>query len=436
MKRILITLLGLALPFAAQASIVLGQTIGIDFGSIAPAAGLNFNNYSEVTIADGAVESFSGTLIDTGGNAVSGVVFSVQNHTGQATGRATSSPGTEGAGLMTDSTVYSDWLLSNSTSGEPLDPGGYFILTFTGLDDRLAYDLTGGFDSDNDNFDAIWSADGQSFTTDTTGDVGYGTLEGLTTDGSGNLAVTVSRNTLHVTVAGLTLTAVPPSVPSIELGDVICVDFGTTVPAGHYNVVNSGNLSISNLVRYSDGMPLDIGLEVTATNPFDNSGNVASTAGLSNINDSDAEVYADGFLSAYTAGADNDIVTLTFSGLDDGLYYDLSGGIARSSSPENFSTTWSVAGASSQTSAGTAANGYVEFKSLMAVGGTLAVTLTDVVRQSGLAQLVLVATDVPPVAALPPSPELPAGVAVYFNPTTTDAVVGSAELDAVTLGGR
>uniref|UniRef100_UPI003561957A sulfatase-like hydrolase/transferase n=1 Tax=Pontiella sp. TaxID=2837462 RepID=UPI003561957A len=81
-------------------------------------------------------------------------------------------------------------------------------------------------------------------------------------------------------------------------------------------------------------------------------------------------------------------------------------------------------------------NGYVEFKSLMAVGGTLAVTLTDDVRQSGLAQLVLVATDVPPVAALPPSPELPDGVAVYFNPTTTDAVVGSAELDAVTLGGR
>uniref|UniRef100_UPI003563BD73 hypothetical protein n=1 Tax=Pontiella sp. TaxID=2837462 RepID=UPI003563BD73 len=326
MKRKLVIVLGLGIACAVQADLSLGQTIGIDFGSIAPAAGLNFNSYSDVTIANGATESFGGTLIDTGGNAVSGVVFSVQNLSGQATGRATASPGTEGAGLMTDSTVYSDWLISNSTSGEPLDPGGYFVFTFTGLDDDLAYDLTGGFDSNNNNFDAIWSADGQSVTTSPSGDGGYATLEGLATDGSGNLEIAVARNTLHVTAAGLTLTAVTPPLPSMEPGDVICVDFGTTVPGiGNYNIINSGALSITNLVRFSDGEILAVGLDVTATNPFDGAGCIASTAGLANINDTDADVYADTFLSAYTAGADNDIITLTFTGLDDSLYYDLSG---------------------------------------------------------------------------------------------------------------
>ncbi|MDF7825987.1 sulfatase-like hydrolase/transferase [Pontiellaceae bacterium B12227] len=437
MKKWICLLLGFGVSvLSVQAEISVGQTIGIDFGSIAPAAGQNFNNYSDVTIADGAVESFPGTLIDTAGSDVTGVGFSVSNATGQATGRATASPGVEGAGLMTDSTVYSDWLISNQSSGYTLDSDGHFVFTFTGLDDNLAYDLTGGFDSDNANFDAIWSADGQSFTTVPAGSVGYGTLSGLTTDGSGNLEIKVARNTLHVTAAGLTLTAVTPPLPSMESGDAICVDFGTTVPTiGNYNVINSGLLSLTNLMLFSDGSAVGVHLDVTATNPFDNAGNAASTAGLININTTDADVYADGFLSAYTAGADNDIITLTFTGLDDNLYYDLSGALARSSSPDNFSTTWSVVGASSQISAGTAANGHVEFKSLMSSGGTLVVTLTDNVRQSGLAQLVLVATDIPPVSELPLAPELPDGVTVYFSPTTTDAVVVTADLDAVTLGG-
>jgi arylsulfatase A-like enzyme len=437
MNKWIIFLLGVGLSVSrVQAAFTIGQTIGIDFGTISPAASENFNAYADVVIANGVTESFSGTLIDTDGSTVDGVGFSVQNNSGQATGRATASTGTEGYGLMTDSSVYSDWLISNNTTTEPLDVGGHFVFTFTGLDDSIAYDLAGGWDSDNNNFDAIWAADGQSFTTDTTASIGYGTLSGLTTDGSGNLEITVSRNTFHVTAAGLTLTAVTPPLPSMESGDVICVDFGTTVPSsGNYNVINSGILSITNLVLFSDGSSVDVGLDVTATNPFDNAGDAASTAGLANINTTDADVYEDGFLSAYTAGTDNDIITLTFTGLDDSLYYDLSGGLSRSSSPENFSTTWSASGVSSQIADGTEANGHVEFFSLMSSGGTLTVILTDNIRQSGLAQLALVATDTPPVSELPEAPELPDGVTVIFDPTATDAYASLDDLNAVTVGG-
>ncbi|MCP5537934.1 MAG: sulfatase-like hydrolase/transferase [Akkermansiaceae bacterium] len=439
-------LLASAIP-SARAAIIPGQTIGIDFGTTAPVPSANFNAYTDVVIANGATESFSGTLVDTAGGSVTGVGFSVTNRSGQDTGRATGNNGSQGAGLMTDSTIYSDWIISNDADGARLTGGdtvidgsgdrGHLVLTFTGLDDSLSYNLTGGFDNNNANFNAIWQADGQTFTTDASG-VGYGTLSGLNTDGSGNLVIHVIRpgntNGQHVTVAGLTLEAVAATAPAIALGDVIRVDFGTTTPNGNYNVIHGSQLSITDLVRFSDGAAVDVDLTVTATTPFDNGGNVASTAGLSHIDASDADVYADGLLSTGgDNGAGNDTITLTFTGLDDSLYYDLSGGIARSSNGSNFSTTWTSSSGESQVADGTAAGGYIDLKSLTSSGGTLTVTLTDNVRQSGVAQLALVATDTPPPSAQ--GPALPDGVTVYFKPTQADGVVTKTDLDNMTVGG-
>ncbi|VGO13210.1 Arylsulfatase [Pontiella desulfatans] len=424
MKQIIAMLSGLGVAGAALAGISVGQTIEIDFGTDSSA----LNAYTDVVISNGVTESFIGTLKDTTGADVAGVGFSVENKTGDDSGEAAStdrllSNDSASTGRLTDGTV------------DPLTRG-HFVLTFSGLDPALAYDLTGGYDNDNDNFNAIWQADGQSYTTDSDGGTGYGTLTGLKTDGSSNLVIYVIRenDASHATIGDLALAAFTPPLPPIEPGDVIRVDFGTTVPGGNYNVIHSGNLSISNLILFSDGSAVDVGLEVTSTNPYDNINNVASTAGLLHIDATNAEVYADGFLSADASAADS--VTLSFTGLDDSLYYYLSGGLSRSSSPENFSTTWSVPGVSSQIADGTEGNGYVEFFSLMSSGGTLTVTLTDNVRQSGLAQLALVATDVPPETELPPAPELPEDVTVFFNPTASEAVATIDKLDAVTIGGR
>lgn len=199
---------------------------------------------------------------------------------------------------------------------------------------------------------------------------------------------------------------------AIVTGDVIRVDFGTTDPGGNYNLIDSATLSIGDLKRFSDGENVGVGLAVTASNPFDNAGNVASTAGLPNIETADADVFEDGFLSANgNNGAGTDTITLTFTGLDDGLHYDLSGGLARNPANANFQTTWAIAGEVDQISDASAANGYVHFTDLTSSGGTLVVTLTDDVRQCGLAQLALVATEVIP----PTSQPIALGDTIYID---------------------
>ncbi|MEP2776266.1 MAG: PEP-CTERM sorting domain-containing protein [Luteolibacter sp.] len=205
----------------SDAALLLNQTVGIDFGGTAPAGSTTFNQVSVGGDAStpGLADMASTTaisLVDTNNTAITGTQFSVTNNTGQIAWDF--SGGVEGSGLMTDASVYGDGIISNNASGRNLSAGANFVLTFTGLDDSLTYDLTGGWDNNNNNFNATWSADGKNFFADTTASVGYGTLSGLTTDGSGNLEITVTKSN-HVTIAGLTLTAVPePSSAALLLG--------------------------------------------------------------------------------------------------------------------------------------------------------------------------------------------------------------------------
>ncbi|MGE9271615.1 MAG: hypothetical protein ACQKBU_12490, partial [Verrucomicrobiales bacterium] len=197
-----------------------------------------------------------------------------------------------------------------------------------------------------------------------------------------------------------------PAKAAMVSGEVVLVDFGLTVPgSGHYNVIHSGQLSISSLVE-STGNPVDVGLVVTATHPFDNLSNVPSTTEIAHLNTEDEEVYEDGFLSANGSnGAGTDVITLTFTGLDEQLEYGLSAGLSRSSGGSNFSTTWKIDGEPLKVSDGSPANGHVSFTGLRPNQGALVVTLTDNVRQTGLAQLVLTAVE--PTPATPPEIDLP-----------------------------
>lgn len=207
----------------AQADLVIGQTVAIDFGSIAPTAGTNFNQFDAFnnSIADGATLAFSaipgGTpLIDTTGANISTLDFTVENQSGQNTSRNNVTNGTTGPAPFNDSTIFQDSIISNNQGTAPLVTGGFLVFTFTGLDDSLAYDLTGGYDGNNANFDSTWSAGGQSFVS-APGANAYQSLNGLSTDGSGNLAITVTRNTLHVNAGALTLTVAVPEPSSLVL---------------------------------------------------------------------------------------------------------------------------------------------------------------------------------------------------------------------------
>lgn len=433
MKNISLTILALSIAPVTYAAIATGDVISVDFGT--GGTSTNYNVITDTTtsiadlgrLSDGAATGVS--LTTTADVYFMGVGYIASTDTGLVLSDKINT---------TDSTVYSDGLVSNLSGAADT-----ITLTFSGLDDNLTYDLVGGLSrgSSPENFATTWAVGGVSQSTDGSAAGGYVEFTGLLTTSPGTLLITLTNATtnMHAAVAQLSLIAGAAVVdPAIELGDEIRVDFGTTIAAGNCNVINSGALSIADMIRYSDGANVQVGLSVSATTPFDNSGNIASTSGLANIDISDLDVYGDGFLSANGSnGGGNDIITLTFTGLDDSLYYDLVGGLSRSSGESNFTTSWAVAGAELQVGDGSAANGYVAFSSLESSGGTLVVTLTDTVRQSGLAQLSLIATDTPPPEPpLPPAPELPAPeVAVYFGPTEADADATVDDINYMTIGG-
>ncbi|MGJ8673454.1 hypothetical protein [Rubritalea sp.] len=198
-----------ALPVFA--GIPLGETVGIDFdssnhGGKSPAKSLIFNHFDDGKgIINGDTLSYSKPLITTESKQLTGVGFSLTNNTGQVTNRVNEQEGYGGSGVFSEPSIYADRILSNDTASMKLDENAHFLLTFSGLDDDLSYNLSGGYDCANDNFDSIWSAGDQSFKS--LAGSGYGTLTGLRTDGRGTLVIRVKRNTKHVTIGGLTLTA-------------------------------------------------------------------------------------------------------------------------------------------------------------------------------------------------------------------------------------
>ena len=228
----ILTALGaIALTPTASAALVLGDTIGIDFGKTASTDPNNtWNNLSvggnETTagLADsGTVVLSSGTVLNTSNIIVPDVSFSFTNSSGQIAwdfGTA----GNAGIGLFTDSTVYGDSIISNDKTGTPFRPvqsgTDTFVFTFAGLNDALSYELVGGWSHGNGNFEANWSADGQSFNTLIAPGNGYGSLTGLETDGSGNLVITVTGvgGAGHITASGLTLKAVPEPSGTLLFG--------------------------------------------------------------------------------------------------------------------------------------------------------------------------------------------------------------------------
>ena len=238
-SKFTMAMLGVAalLPFnQANAEIVVGDVIGIDFQNSTDMFGdaTGFNILTDLTanpIADGASALIS-DLATTGGTTLMGVDFELTNLTGQDTNPAVARNGNPLTGLPAD--AFEDVLISNDasvrrpTDGDIVIDGtgdrAHFVLSFSGLDDTLTYDLFGGFDdSASTNFDTIYQVV-QPSTVLQSGVDGVGavahTFTGLETDGSGNLVINVIRqsddNGRHVTVSGLTLTAVgaPVSEPS------------------------------------------------------------------------------------------------------------------------------------------------------------------------------------------------------------------------------
>lgn len=227
-----------------SAQLAVGESIGIDFGTtgtvfgadsgVAPAAGTNFNEFNTQT-EDGATAS-AGSLITLDGSSTS-VGFSITNNAGKDSG-LTGIASQAGPAPFDDATIGGDNYgaanvgnLTRADGGllatEDLEAGiaeANFVLTFSGLDDSLAYTVSGGYlhGSPNDNFNLTLAADGQAVETlNTSGlpDAGYATLQNLSTDGSGNLEITVTRAAVQLFISAVTIEATVASQDCL-LGDV------------------------------------------------------------------------------------------------------------------------------------------------------------------------------------------------------------------------
>ena len=218
----------------AHSQLLLDQTIAIDFGAFAPTVGTNFNQFDGFnnSIADQGTLAFSEQagapplLITTTGASVPNVGFTVENQSGQSTSRANVDNGIAGPAPFDDATIFGDSLISNFTGANPLNEGGFFVLTFTGLDPNLDYDLVGGYQGANNNFSTLWTAGGVSILSSAVEpDVPYVTFEGLSPDSAGNLVITLTEAVTHVNVGALTLTAVTPAAAVDDDGDGIADSF-------------------------------------------------------------------------------------------------------------------------------------------------------------------------------------------------------------------
>jgi endonuclease/exonuclease/phosphatase family metal-dependent hydrolase len=206
-----------------------GCTIGIDFGATASTDPSHSWNHISVGgdattlgLAAGGIVLIE-DVTDVDGNIMTGVDFEFSNDSGQiAYDYVTAGINGDGA-VINDASVYGDSIISSDASTRIVTAGtDTFTFLFTGLNDGLAYDLSGGYNLDSANFTALWSADGQSATT-TSGaaadGVGYISLTDLGTDGSGNLQITVTGvgGTAHITVSALTLIASGPIAGDVEI---------------------------------------------------------------------------------------------------------------------------------------------------------------------------------------------------------------------------
>ncbi|MGD9419095.1 MAG: sulfatase family protein [Verrucomicrobiota bacterium JB025] len=183
------------------------------------------------------------------------------------------------------------------------------------------------------------------------------------------------KNTVAMAAMVLAL-AVGSRASLISDGDVLKVDFGDTSPSAaavadgyvQYNSVSGGTV-----VLMTDGTGPEDDVTVTVTGVDGNF--VNNLDGSASGGSSDATVYADHVAGN---GTDTDVITITVSGLDDALTYDLFAGMRRNTLNSDWDHTYRVGGTSeSYTASGGIVDSYHTHTGLSSSGGTLSFTVTE-----------------------------------------------------------
>ena len=213
MKKILgMAGLVLALAAGAQAALIVGDTIGIDFGNDAGQTA-NWNNLGQP-----GTDKAAGTMVTTNGVTVTEVAFTTTNPMGSG---ENSSSATSSSYDIPSTAQGDDWYEGNSAQ---------YVFTFTGLDNSLTYNLTiGSYWVDegaakNENRNTGWEVGGtQLYTIAASEDNSYVTFENLsTTDGTITISTWDYNDNQVSAVSALTLTAIPEpaTIGMLGLGTV------------------------------------------------------------------------------------------------------------------------------------------------------------------------------------------------------------------------
>lgn len=170
--------------------------------------------------------------------------------------------------------------------------------------------------------------------------------------------------------------------------DVIYVDFGEDFSSGNMNNISSslGVLSISDAIRLSDGAATGVGITV-----FSSSGYTEANTLAGNALSQDPVACGDALGKNNGHGA---TMSITFTGLDASLCYDLTGGVAVDNSiAYKYATGWTV-DSKRLLSYATVSAGYITFDGLTTSDGTLTITLdNNGVNHLAVSQLTLTAHD-------------------------------------------
>ncbi|WP_372796915.1 sulfatase [Pontiella sp.] len=176
-------------------------------------------------------------------------------------------------------------------------------------------------------------------------------------------------------MAGMVLALAVGARAAMTGGDVIAIDFGATAPAAaNWNQISSTALSIGDLQRLSDGTRTGVGVVVTLTGTNGDYVNNAAP-GDSSLGSTDTSIYNDHLAANNLTGPD--LITVTYTGLDDSLSYTLAGGMARSGATAPFEQTYTVEEVDYDYTGTAGVDAYAEYTGLSSSGGVLTFTVSD-----------------------------------------------------------
>lgn len=212
-----------------------------------------------------------------------------------------------------------------------------------------------------------------------------------------------THKTLGIALAVVALAAITvanSANAAIMAGDVIGFDFGTDDGSqANFNILAApADVTVEDVIRVSDGTAI-AGVDFTFDDTPDNSGENNASVVAPNFDLGDAA--EDDVWFESNAGQ----WTLTFTGLDDSLIYNLTIGSqwasGNTTQNENRNTGWQIGATQLGTDADVNADSYVTFSGVSSSSGTLVISTYDLNSNTVSTLSALTLTAVPAPAALP-----------------------------------